>query len=192
MSPNWHWSSRDQQVFILVNVDLTFSTLWSVATPRHRQPETVRGWGRMWRGCDIWKKEFCAGLSVAANESVYALGKRGVEEGAGRRKQNEAGVGELWLRLTASVDPMRSSEARITIRGLLLRVEFDQRSNCQHPLDHQSKRVPEKHLFPLYWQRQSLWLCGSQKTVENSSRDGNTRPPDLPPEKSVCRSGRNS
>ena len=28
----------------------------------------------------------------------------------------------------------------------------DQRSNCQHPLDHQkSKRVPEKHLFLLYW-----------------------------------------
>ena len=31
-------------------------------------------------------------------------------------------------------------------------------------------------------------LCGSQQTIENSSRDGNTRPPDLPPEKSVCRS----
>ena len=29
-------------------------------------------------------------------------------------------------------------------------------------------------------------LCGSQQTVENSSRDGNTRPPDQPPEKSVC------
>ena len=27
--------------------------------------------------------------------------------------------------------------------------------------------------------------------LENSSRDGNTRPPDLPPEKSVCRSGNN-
>ena len=26
-------------------------------------------------------------------------------------------------------------------------------------------------------------------TVENSERDGNIRPPDLPPEKSVCRSG---
>ena len=26
----------------------------------------------------------------------------------------------------------------------------------------------------------------------NSERDGNTRPPDLPPEKSVCRSGSNS
>ena len=36
------------------------------------------------------------------------------------------------------------------------------------------------------------WVCGSQETVENSERDGNTRPPDLPPEKSVCRSRRNS
>ena len=35
-------------------------------------------------------------------------------------------------------------------------------------------------------------LCGSQQTVENYSRDGNTRPPDLPPEKSVCRSRSNS
>ena len=35
-------------------------------------------------------------------------------------------------------------------------------------------------------------LCGSQSTVENSERDGNTRPPDLPLEKFVCRSGSNS
>ena len=35
-------------------------------------------------------------------------------------------------------------------------------------------------------------LCGSQQTVENSERDGNTRPPDLPLEKFVCRSGSNS
>ena len=55
-----------------------------------------------------------------------------------------------------------------------------------------SKRVLEKHLFLLYWLCQSLWLCGSQETVENSERDGNTRLPDLPPEKSVCRSGSNS
>ena len=31
-----------------------------------------------------------------------------------------------------------------------------------------------------------------QQTVENSSRDGNTRPPDLPLEKSSCRSESNS
>ena len=36
------------------------------------------------------------------------------------------------------------------------------------------------------------WLCGSQQTVENSSRHGNTRSPDLSPEKPVCRSGNNS
>ena len=35
-------------------------------------------------------------------------------------------------------------------------------------------------------------LCGSQQTVENCSRDGNTRPPYLPPVKPVCRSRRNS
>ena len=35
-------------------------------------------------------------------------------------------------------------------------------------------------------------LCGSQQTVENTERDGNTRPPDLPLEKFVCRSGSNS
>ena len=28
-------------------------------------------------------------------------------------------------------------------------------------------------------------LCGSQLTVENSERDGNTRPPDLPLEKPI-------
>ena len=67
------------------------------------------------------------------------------------------------------------------------------RSNCQYTLDHQkSKRVPENHLFLLYWLFQILWLSGSQQTVENSERDGNTRPPDLPPEKSVCRSRSNS
>ena len=36
----------------------------------------------------------------------------------------------------------------------------------------------------------TVWI--KKQTVENSERDGNTRPPDLPPEKSVCRSGNNS
>ena len=34
--------------------------------------------------------------------------------------------------------------------------------------------------------------CVSQQTVENSERDKNTRSPDLPLEKSVCRPGSNS
>ena len=35
----------------------------------------------------------------------------------------------------------------------------------------------------------TVWI---QQTVENSEKDVNTRPPDLPPKKSVCRSGSNS
>ena len=30
----------------------------------------------------------------------------------------------------------------------------------------------KKHLLLPYWLHQSLWLCGSQQTVENSSREG--------------------
>ena len=55
-----------------------------------------------------------------------------------------------------------------------------------------ARKFQKKHLLLLYWLRQSLWLCGSQQTVENSGRDGNTRPPDLTPEKSVCRPRSNS
>ena len=50
--------------------------------------------------------------------------------------------------------------------------------------------------------QQNIYFCfidyakdfdsGSQQPVENSSRVVNTRPPDLPPEKSVCRSRSNS
>ena len=66
----------------------------------------------------------------------------------------------------------------------------DQIANI-HWIMEKSKRVPEKHLLLLHWRCQSLWLCGSQQIVENSSRDGNTRPPYLPPKKSVCRSRSN-
>ena len=43
------------------------------------------------------------------------------------------------------------------------RRQKNQRSNCQHLLDHwKKKRVSEIHLLLLYWLCQSLWLCGSQ------------------------------
>ena len=34
--------------------------------------------------------------------------------------------------------------------------------------------------------------CADHNKLENSERDGNTRPPDLPLEKPICRSGSNS
>ena len=49
----------------------------------------------------------------------------------------------------------------------------------------------QKNIYFCFIDCQSLWLCGSQQTVDNSERNGNTRPPDLPPEKSVCRSRSN-
>ena len=49
----------------------------------------------------------------------------------------------------------------------ILQRQKNQRSNCQHSLDHQkSKSVPEKNICLFYWLCQRLWLCGSQQTVK--------------------------
>ena len=37
-----------------------------------------------------------------------------------------------------------------------------------HMNHRKSKRFPEKHLLLLHWLCQSLWLCASQQSVENS------------------------
>ena len=67
----------------------------------------------------------------------------------------------------------------------------DQISNI-HWIMEKAREFQKKHLFLLYWLCQSLWLCGSPQIVENSERDGNIKPPYLPPEKYVCRSRSNS
>ena len=46
----------------------------------------------------------------------------------------------------------------------------------------------QKNIYFCFIDYAKAFDCGSQQTVENSERDGNTRPPNLPPEKSVCRS----
>ena len=46
---------------------------------------------------------------------------------------------------------------------LVLEKTEERGSNCQHPLDHgKSKRIPEKHLFLLYW------LCQSFDCVDHN------------------------
>ena len=67
-----------------------------------------------------------------------------------------------------------------------------QRLKCQHLLDHRKREFQKNIYFCFIDYAKVFWLCGLQKTVENSSRDGNTRPPHLPPEKPVCRSSSNS
>ena len=53
-----------------------------------------------------------------------------------------------------------------------------------------SKKAREfqKNIYFCFIKYVKAFDCGLQQTVENSSRDGNTRPPYLPPEKSVCKS----
>ena len=50
----------------------------------------------------------------------------------------------------------------------------------------------QKNIYFCFIDYVKAFDCGSQLTVDNAERDGNTRPPDLPLEKFVCRSGSNS
>ena len=53
-------------------------------------------------------------------------------------------------------------------------------------------REYQKNIHFCFIDNAKAFNCVDHKKLENSSRDGNTRPPDLPPEKSVCRSRNNS
>ena len=50
----------------------------------------------------------------------------------------------------------------------------------------------QKNIYFCFINYAKAFDCVDYSKLENSERDGNTRPPDLPPEKSVCRSGNNS
>ena len=50
----------------------------------------------------------------------------------------------------------------------------------------------QKNIYFCFIDYAKAFDCVSQQTVENSKGDGNTRPPDLPLEKPICRSGNNS
>ena len=50
----------------------------------------------------------------------------------------------------------------------------------------------QKNIYFCFIDYAKAFDCVDHNRLENSERDGNTRPPDLPLEKSVCRSGSNS
>ena len=50
----------------------------------------------------------------------------------------------------------------------------------------------QKNIYFCFINYAKAFDCVDHSKLENSSRAWNTRPPDLPPEKSVCRSGSNS
>ena len=50
----------------------------------------------------------------------------------------------------------------------------------------------QKNIYFCFIDYAKAFDCVGHNKLENSERDGNTRPPDVPLEKSVCRSGSNS
>ena len=50
----------------------------------------------------------------------------------------------------------------------------------------------QKNIYFCFIDYPKAFDCVDHNKLENSERDGNTRPPNLPLEKSVCRSGSNS
>ena len=50
----------------------------------------------------------------------------------------------------------------------------------------------QKNIYFCFIDYPKAFDCVDHNKLENSERDGNTRPPDLPLEKSICRSGSNS
>ena len=50
----------------------------------------------------------------------------------------------------------------------------------------------QKNIYFCFTDYAKTFDCVDHNKLENSERDGNTRPPDLPLEKPICRSGSNS
>ena len=50
----------------------------------------------------------------------------------------------------------------------------------------------QKNIYFCFIDYAKAFDCVDHNKLENSKRDGNTRPPDLPLEKRICRSGSNS
>ena len=107
----------------------------------------------------------------------------------------------------------RSTSRLYTVTLLIL--TYMQSTSCEmlgwmkHKLELEKSEKPEIKLSTSIgsWKKQrnsrktptsasltalELWLCGSQQAVENYLRDGNIRPPYLPPAKPVYRSRSNS
>ena len=61
-----------------------------------------------------------------------------------------------------------------------------------HWIIEKAREFQKKKIYFCFIDYAKAFDCGTQETVENFERDWNPRPPDPPPEKSVCRSGSNS
>ena len=70
-------------------------------------------------------------------------------------------------------------------------MQRNQRSNCQHQLDHR-KREFQENIYLCFIDYAKAFDCVDHSKLWKILRDGNTKPSDLLLEKSVCRSRSNS
>ena len=77
---------------------------------------------------------------------------------------------------------------------LKLVLEKAEEPDIKFPTSWITKKAREfqKNMYFCFINYTKVFDCVDHNKLENSERDGNTRPPDLPLEKSVCRSGNNS
>ena len=69
----------------------------------------------------------------------------------------------------------------------------NQRSNCQHLLDHKKAREFQRNLYFCFIDYEEAFDCVDHNKLWKMLKEmGNTRQPYLPPEKLVCRSRSNS
>ena len=68
----------------------------------------------------------------------------------------------------------------------------DQIANIHWIIEKASEFQEKKKIYFCFIDYAKAFVCGSKHTEENSERDGNNSPPDMPLEKSVCRSRSNS
>ena len=170
-------------------MNIYFSLFWRLRSPRSR-----------WGISDVWLGPLPSLWIVIFLQYAHDGRERRGREKKGRQEEEDM----FSLKGTNVIMRVPPYNLMISLRPsnmwtmsfLMFKLVLEKAEEAEIKLPASSgsskNRVPEKHLFVLYWLCQSLWLCGSQSTVENPERDGNTRPPDLPPEKSVCRSGSNS
>ena len=151
----------------------------------------------LWKCCTQYASRFgklCSGYRTGKGQFSFQSQRKPMPKNAQTTTQLHSS--HMLVKLCSKFSkPGFSNTWTVNFQMVKLVLEKTEEPEIKLPtsLDHgKSTRVPEKHLFLLYWLCQSLWLCGSQETMENPERDGNTRPPDLPLEKAVCRSGSNS
>ena len=98
-------------------------------------------------------------------------------------------VNSVWL---LSLIIMLSELLHVAFYGCIILNQRNQRSSCQHPLDHRTARGFQKNIYFCFIDYDKAFDCADHNKLCKILRDRKTRSPYLPPVKPVCKSRSNS